>query len=114
MVSGLPKITHPDKLCDSCLVGKQRRASFPRAAKYRADGLLDLCGPISPVTPGGKRYFLLLVDDLSRFMWLSLLASKDEAPAAIKRFQASVEVESGRKLRVLCTDNGREFTSVDF
>lgn len=52
----------------------------------------DLCGPITPATPGGKRYFLLLVDDFSRYMWLMLLTSKDEAPAAIKRFQAHAEL----------------------
>jgi hypothetical protein len=25
---------------------------------------------VTPATPGGKHYFLLLVDDVSRFMWL--------------------------------------------
>lgn len=72
------------------MAGKQRRASFPQTAKFRATKKLelvhgDLCGPISPPTPGGKRYFLLLVDDHSRYIWLTLLASKDEAEAAIKR-----------------------------
>jgi hypothetical protein len=28
-------------------------------------------------------YFLLLVDDLMRYMWLTLLVTKDEAAAAI-------------------------------
>jgi hypothetical protein len=55
----------------------------------------DLCGPISPATPGGKRYFLLLVDDKSRFMWLALLAAKSDTLAALKKFQAKVEVETG-------------------
>jgi hypothetical protein len=64
----------------------------------------DLCGPVSPATPGGKRYFLLLVDDLSRYMWLCLLSSKDEAPPVIKQFQMAVEVETGKKLKVLHTD----------
>jgi hypothetical protein len=44
---------------------------------------------------------LLLVDDYSRFMCLVLLAEKSDAPAAIKRFQAMVELESGHKLQVL-------------
>jgi transposase InsO family protein len=47
-------------------------------------------------------------------MWLHLLSSKDEAPAAIKEFQAQVETETGKKLRVLRTDRGGEFTSVEF
>ena len=48
----------------------------------------DLCGPITPATHGGRRYFLLLIDDCSQFMWLQLLASKDEAAEAIRRFKA--------------------------
>ena len=36
---------------------------------------------------GGRRYFLLLVDDYSRYMWLQLLTSKDEAAEAIKKFK---------------------------
>lgn len=119
MVRGMPQLDHVDQLCDACLVGKQRRTPFPQEAKYRATGLLDLvhgdlCGPVTPATHGGRRYFLLLVDDLSRYLWLILLASKDEAAAAIKKFQAGVEVETGRKLRALRTDRGGEFTSVTF
>jgi hypothetical protein len=56
----------------------------------------------------------LLVDDHSRFMWLRLLASKDEAVDAIKQFKARAEAESGKKLRVLTTDRGGEFTAVEF
>ena len=33
---------------------------------------------------------------------------------AIKKFKARVEEESGKKLRVLRTDRGDEFTSVEF
>uniref|UniRef100_A0A0A8ZV83 Integrase catalytic domain-containing protein n=1 Tax=Arundo donax TaxID=35708 RepID=A0A0A8ZV83_ARUDO len=47
-------------------------------------------------------------------MWLQLLASKDEAPAAIMQFQARVEMKTGKKLWVLRTDRGSEFTLVEF
>jgi hypothetical protein len=36
------------------------------------------------VTPGGRRYFLLLVDDATRYMWVALLTTKDAATEAIK------------------------------
>ena len=116
MVHGLPLINEIERVCDACLAGKHKRASFPRQAWNRADeqlGLVhaDLCGPIDPPTPGGKRYFLLLVDDHSRYMWIYLLASKDQASAAIKKFQAAAELQSGRKLKMLRTDRGGEFTS---
>jgi hypothetical protein len=45
----------------------------------------DLCGPVSPPTPIGNKYFLLLVDDYSRYMWISIIASKDQATSEIKR-----------------------------
>jgi hypothetical protein len=47
-------------------------------------------------------------------MWLILLHTKAEAPTAIMTFQARVECETGKKLKVLHTDIGGEFTSVEF
>jgi transposase InsO family protein len=73
--------------------------------------ILNLCGVITPPTPGGRRYFLLLVDAYSRFMWLVLLSTKDEAAAELKRFQAESQTEARRPLRTLRTDRGGEFTS---
>jgi histone deacetylase 1/2 len=66
----------------------------------------DLCGPISPSTPSGNQFFLLFVNDLSRYMWLFLLPSKDQAATAIKNFQVTVEVETRCKLKALRTDRG--------
>ena len=47
-------------------------------------------------------------------MWLQLMTSKDEAAAAIKKFKMRAEAESSKKLRVLRTDRGGEFTLVEF
>jgi hypothetical protein len=119
MVRGLPHIKHGGKLCDSCLVGRHMRLPFPKATKYRVKDALelvhsDLCGPITPATNSGRWYFLLLVDDCSRYMWLQLLTTKDEAAAMIKKFKMRAEAESGKKLHVLWTDRAGEFTLVEF
>jgi hypothetical protein len=58
-------------------------------AEYQAERRLelvhgDLCGPISPATSRGNKYFLVLVDDLSRYMWVAAIPSKDRAAANIK------------------------------
>jgi hypothetical protein len=45
---------------------------------------------------------LLLVDDLSRYMWVMILGSKGEAVNATRRVQVAMEAECDRKLRVLC------------
>ena len=108
-----------NRLCDGCLIGKQRLTPFPSQASYRFSESLelvhdDIWGPIKLATSGGKTLFLLLVDDKSRFMWLILLQAKSEAAEAIKGTQAQAEVECWKKMRVLCTDRGEEFTSASF
>jgi transposase InsO family protein len=65
------------------------------------------------VTLGGRHYFLLLVDDALRLMWV-VLPTKVATADAIKHVQAAAEKESGLKLQVLRTDNGGEFTAVEF
>jgi hypothetical protein len=118
MVHGLPQIDHTDQLCDSCLAGKQRCQSFPNEAEHRTSFKLeviqvDLCGTIMPPTPTDKNYFLL-VDDVSRYMWLTLLNTKDEVVNAFVAFQSRAEAEAGRKLGTIWTDCGGEFTTCGF
>ena len=74
MVEGLAKITQVNQFCDGCLIGKQHRTPFPRTTTYHTKESLDLvhgdlCELISPMTYEGNKYFMLLVDDFSRFMW---------------------------------------------
>jgi transposase InsO family protein len=119
MVRCLPSFDHVEQFCDVCVLTKQRRLPFPQQSSFRAKEWLelvhgDLCGPATPATPGGRCYFLLLIDDLSRYMWVVVLSSKGEAANAIRRVQAAAEAECGRKLRVLHTDNGCEFTAAEF
>jgi hypothetical protein len=57
---------------------------------------------------------LLLIDDLSRYMWVVVLGSKGEAADAIRCAQAAVEAECSRKLYVMRTDNNDEFTMTEF
>jgi hypothetical protein len=112
MVVGIPLIQHGEQVCDACAIGKHHRAPFPRASAYQATAGLelvhgDLGGPITPATPGGKLYFLLIVDDYSRYMWIELFKTKDEAFASFKKVKAAAESESGKRLKAFRTDRGR-------
>jgi hypothetical protein len=107
------------QICDPCLAGKHRYTSFPEQAHRCASGILnlvhgDLCDPISPTTSSGNKYFLLLIDDLNRFMWLVLLPCKDHAEFSIKNFQVGIEVDTGHKLKILHTDRAGGVASVRF
>jgi transposase InsO family protein len=118
-VHRMPKLEHVNQLYDVCITTKQRRAPFPKKAKYCTQRPLELVhsdvyGPISPVTPGGRRYFLLLMDDHTRYMWVVLISGKGDAAALVRQVQAAAKAESSRKLRVIHTDNGGEFTFDEF
>jgi hypothetical protein len=100
--------------------GQEATTHFiPEKAEYWTERCLelvhdDLCDPISSATPRGNKYFLLFVDDLSRYMWVAVIPFKDRAVAAIKDIQARAEGESGHKLKALRTDRGGEFTMIEF
>jgi hypothetical protein len=73
LVHGLSEIGQVGQLCEACQDGKQRRTSFPVKAQYRVERRLELvhgdsCSLISLVTPRSNKYFLLHVDDISRYM----------------------------------------------
>ncbi|KAD5961160.1 hypothetical protein E3N88_12633 [Mikania micrantha] len=119
LVEGMPLIKHPAKICEGCLIAKQPRKSFPSVSAWRATKPLelihaDICGPITPSSMGGKRYFLLIVDDCTRYMWVYFLKTKDEACNTFKGFVTEVERQSGLKVKVLRTDRGGEFNSSVF
>jgi hypothetical protein len=115
MVRDLPSFDHVEQFCDVYVLTKQRWLPFPQQSSFRAKERLelvhgDLCGSVTPATPEGRRYFLLVVEDLSRYMWVVVLGSKGEAANTIRRAQAAVEAECGRKLRVLRTAWMRVFS----
>ncbi|GJR23767.1 zinc finger, CCHC-type containing protein [Tanacetum coccineum] len=116
LVHGVPAIKHTTQICDVCLVGKQSRAPFPKKAKGRSTSPLDLiygdlCGPITPPTPSGKRYIFLLVDDYSRYMWAYFLSTKNQAFDTFKEFKKMIENELRTTLKMFRTDRGGEFDS---
>ena len=119
MAIGMPCFSHPKQLCSGCVIAKQTRKRFPNEAQWRASKPLellhaDLCGPITPQSTGGNRYFLLIVDDWCRHMWVYFLKSKDEALAKFKIFKAEVEMETEHKVKALRTNRGGEFNSHAF
>jgi Integrase core domain/GAG-pre-integrase domain len=119
LVEGLPRIECLKEACRGCTVGKQRRLPFPQEANFRASEILellhgDLCGPITPSTPAGNRFFLLLVDDYSRYMWIVLMKNKNQAFSSFKEVKEAIEVEKGAKLKAFRTDRGGEFRSDEF
>lgn len=72
-------IQHIDQFFEGCTNGNMDRMPFLRDSEHVLDLVYgDHCGPISLATMRGNNYFLLIVDDHNRYMWLEVLRIKDE------------------------------------
>jgi hypothetical protein len=59
-------------------------------------------------------YYVSFIDDYSRKTWIYLLKAKNEVFGKFKEFKALVENLTKRKIKILQSDNGGEFTSEEF
>jgi hypothetical protein len=68
--------------CHNCLQSKQPRKPHKAAEERNLAPLelihSDLCEMNGVLTKGGKRYFMILIDDATRFCYVYLLKNKDE------------------------------------
>lgn len=119
MVKDLPQFQRPSQVCEECVVGKQHRETFPAGKSRRQKQVLelihsDICGPITPTSNGGKRYFITFIDDFSRKTWVYLLQEKSEALSVFKQFKALAENETEMSIKILRSDRGGEYNSREF
>jgi transposase InsO family protein len=85
----------------------------------RSKGILDLthlyvCGPMTVSSMNGYLYYVLFIDDHSWKTWIYFLKTKDGVLAIFQEFIAQVENLIGRRIMLLRSDNGGEYTSMDF
>ncbi|GJV88834.1 retrovirus-related pol polyprotein from transposon TNT 1-94 [Tanacetum coccineum] len=63
---------------------------------------------------GGSKYFVSFIDDYSRRCWVYPIKKKSDVFEVFKVYKARVELDSGKKIKCLRTDNGGEYTGDEF
>jgi transposase InsO family protein len=104
-----------------CVLSKYVWAPFPKSDS-RTKGILDLihidiCGPVSSLSIGGKlRYYITFIDDFSRKTWIYFLTEKtsEKVLKKFQEFKAFVETQTGKRIKSLKSNNGGEYTSYVF
>jgi transposase InsO family protein len=117
-VVGLPSLDDHLVDCRACHYGKQSRLPFTTTS-WRAKSKLqlihtDLSGPKPVPSLKGSRYYIAFIDDLTRFCWIYFMRFKSEVAGVFWRFKTWIENQSGYKIQVLRSDNGKEYTSSQF
>ena len=118
VTTGLPDFgDQHDGVWRGCALGKNDKKPF-QSSESRAKGTLDLihsdlCGPMLVTTPGEYLYFVTFIDDYSRKTWIYYLKNKesDEVLDRFKEFKSLVENHTGRRIKVLRSNNSGEYTS---
>ena len=72
MVEGLPIFHNIQLNCDGCALGKMHREEFLGHVENKQRDILELvhtnlCGPMQTKSLGGALYFLLFIDDYTKF-----------------------------------------------
>lgn len=70
---------------------------------------VDIWGPYQTSSHYGAHYFLTIVDDYLRGVWLYLLNDKSEASVHLKNFFALTERQFKKQVQTIRSDNGSEF-----
>jgi hypothetical protein len=119
MVTGLldMQVEH-DGVCKGCALGKNAEGSFP-SSDNRSKGILDIihsdvCGQTTVPSLGNFLYYvtLLMISHVKHGFYF--LKAKDEAFGKFQEFKALVENLFGRKIKVVRSNNGGEYTSNEF
>ncbi|CAI7809219.1 unnamed protein product [Closterium sp. NIES-53] len=126
LVSGLPRSLpplppSPAPPCIPCVEGWQRAAphssSFPPTEAPLQTLHLDVWGPAHVRGQGHERYFLLVVDDYTRYTTVFLLQRKGDVPDVLipwihaTRLQLCERFQSDFPVLHLHSDRGGEFSS---
>ncbi|KAK3124899.1 hypothetical protein QOZ80_7BG0595810 [Eleusine coracana subsp. coracana] len=88
--------------CSSCVQSTPRKPHKAAEERHLAPLELihsDLCEMNGILTEDGKRYFMTLIDDATRYCYVYLLKTKDEALNYFKIYKAEVETQLEKNIK---------------
>ncbi|GJV90693.1 retrovirus-related pol polyprotein from transposon TNT 1-94 [Tanacetum coccineum] len=115
LLPGLTKVSLP--FYEHCVISKHHRLKF-KTLNSRSVYVLELVhsnvwqAPV--LSLGGAKYFVSFIDDYSRRCWVYPIKKKSDVFEVFKVYKARVELDSGKKIKCLRTDNRGEYTGDEF
>jgi len=90
------------------------REEFPVPVEKKQRDILelvhtDLCGPMQTKSLGGALYFLLFIDECTKFSWVNFLSKKSHTFEYFKQFGNMIEKQTRKHIKILRFDEGGEY-----
>ena len=111
-VRGIPRLSgEPKTICGEYMKGRQTKSSHKKVKEIRTIRPLellyiDLMGPMHTKNRGGNRYVLMIVDDFSRYFYVSFLKEKYEAIEHLMSLFNRILVEISHPIVRIRSDRG--------
>lgn len=114
-----PKIMKPTNIvCKECVRAKKKKSYVP-SKKFTTTKKLEivhtyLSGPTKTRGFYGETYFMIIVDNFTRMMWVAFFREKYRVFEKFNFFKNKFENESLLKITYLRFDRGGKFTLNEF
>ena len=99
--------------CTSYHFGKQTKLPFNNKDSFSSTpfDLLnsDIWGPAPVPIEGGSRYFVIFVDDFSRYTWIYLLHHRSELVSIYQTFHKMIETQFNLTIKVFRSNNAQKY-----
>uniref|UniRef100_A0A7N2LKK1 Integrase catalytic domain-containing protein n=1 Tax=Quercus lobata TaxID=97700 RepID=A0A7N2LKK1_QUELO len=104
--------------CTSCQLGKQPALPFNNS-EFISNSIFelihfDIWGPSPVASIGGSRYFVVFIDDYSRYSWIFPMKSRSEILPICSNFAKMVETQFSKRIKTFRSDNALEYTQYVF
>ena len=96
LLQGIDTLTRTPTFCEACTLGKMKKLPFGTQEEPRTTCPLemihtDVGGPITPKSHEGYRFWLVIVDDFSRFPWVYFMKHKNKALQIYNQWKRDVQ-----------------------
>ncbi|RVW49230.1 Retrovirus-related Pol polyprotein from transposon TNT 1-94 [Vitis vinifera] len=104
--------------CTSCQLGKQPALPFNNSDSISKSIFelihSDVWGPSPVASIDGSRYFVVFIDDYSRYSWIFPMKSRSEILSIYSNFAKMVETQFSKRIKTFRSDNALEYTQHAF
>ena len=105
-------------VCASCQLGKSKKLPFSSSVRCSPHPLFlihcDIWGAAPTPSISGYHYYIIFIDDFSRFVWLYPMKVKSDSVACFIHFKRMMENLLSTKIKYFQSDGALELTKGEF